>query len=96
MFYKMQKRYEVTFNDVLLLKSSTKKSAVDFMKSLNKNSEIIKSIIKKIEKDGGQVFGVIYVDKKDDEYIYPIAQKRIWLWNFTKRITEQMQMETEA
>lgn len=92
----MQKRYEVTFNDVLLLKSSTKKSAVDFMKSLNKNSEIIKSIIKKIEKDGGQVFGVIYVDKKDDEYIYPIAQKRIWLWNFTKRITEQMQMETEA
>lgn len=77
MFYKMQKRYEVTFNDVLLLKSSTKKSAVDFMKSLNKNSEIIKSIIKKIEKDGGQVFGVIYVDKKDDEYIYPIAQKRI-------------------
>lgn len=73
----MQKRYEVTFNDVLLLKSSTKKSAVDFMKSLNKNSEIIKSIIKKIEKDGGQVFGVIYVDKKDDEYIYPIAQKRI-------------------
>ncbi len=73
----MQKRYEVTFNDVLLLKSPTKKSAVDFMKSLNKNSEIIKSIIKKIEKDGGQVFGVIYVDKKDDEYIYPIAQKRI-------------------
>lgn len=69
--------YEVSFNDVVLLKSSTKKSAIDFMKTLNKKNMRIKSIIEKIEKDGGQVFGVIYVDKKDDEYVYPIAQKRI-------------------
>lgn len=47
------------------------------MKSLNKKNLRIKSIIEKIEKDGGQVFGVIYVDKKDYDYIYPIAQKRI-------------------
>ena len=73
----MASSYEVTFNDIVLLKSSTKKSAIDFMKTLNKNNLRIKSIIEKIEKDGGQVFGVIYVDKKDDEYIYPIAQKRI-------------------
>ena len=73
----MANNYEVTFNDVVLFKSKTKKGAVDFMKSLNKNNLRIKSIIEKIEKDGGQVFGVIYIDKKDDEYIYPIAQKRI-------------------
>ena len=73
----MASSYEVSFNDVVLLKSSTKKSAIDFMKTLNKNNLRIKSIIEKIEKDGGQVFGVIYVDKKDDEYVYPIAQKRI-------------------
>ena len=73
----MASNYEVTFNDVLLFKSSTKKGAIDFMKSLNKKNLRIKSIIEKIEKDGGQVFGVIYVDKKDAEYIYPIAQKRI-------------------
>ena len=73
----MAKNYEVTFNDVVLFKSSTKKSAVDFMKSLNKKNLRIKSILEKIEKDCGQVFGVIYVDKKDDDYIYPIAQKRI-------------------
>lgn len=70
-------KYEVSFNDIVLLKSSTKKSAIDFMKTLNKNNLRIKSIIERIEKDGGQVFGVIYVDKKDDEYVYPIAQKRI-------------------
>lgn len=73
----MAGNYEVTFNDVILFKSKTKKGAVDFMKSLNKNDLRIKSIIEKIEKDGGQVFGVIYIDKKDDEYIYPITQKRI-------------------
>lgn len=70
-------KYEVSFNDIMLLKSSTKKGAIDFMKTLNKKNMRIKSIIEKIEKDGGQVFGVIYVDKKDDEYVYPIAQKRI-------------------
>jgi len=32
----MASNYEVTFNDVVLLKSSTKKSAIDFMKTLNK------------------------------------------------------------
>lgn len=73
----MAKNYEVTFNDVVLLRGSTKKGAIDFMKSLNKNNLRIKSIMEKIEKNGGQVFGVIYVDKKDGEYIYPIAQKRI-------------------
>jgi hypothetical protein len=73
----MAKIYEVSFNDIVLFKSSTKKGAIDFMKTLNKKNMRIKSIIEKIEKDGGQVFGVIYVDKKDDEYVYPIAQKRI-------------------
>lgn len=69
--------YEVSFNDVVLLKSSTKKSAIDFMKTLNKNNLRIKSIIEKIEKEGGQIYGVVYVDKKDNDYVYPIAQKEI-------------------
>lgn len=73
----MASNYEVTFNDVVLLKSSTKKSAIDFMKTLNKNNLRIKSIIEKIEKEGGQVYGVVYVDKKDNDYVYPIAQKEI-------------------
>lgn len=69
--------YEVSFNDVVLLKSSTKKSAIDFMKTLNKNNLRIKSIIDKIQKEGGQVYGVVYVDKKDNDYVYPIAKKEI-------------------
>lgn len=73
----MASNYEVTFNDVVLLKSSTKKSAIDFMKTLNKNNLRIKSIIEKIEKEGGQVYGVVYVDKKDNDYVYPIAKKEI-------------------
>lgn len=73
----MASSYEVSFNDVVLLKSSTKKSAIDFMKTLNKNNLRIKSIIEKIEKEGGQVYGVVYVDKKDNDYVYPIAQKEI-------------------
>lgn len=73
----MASSYEVSFNDVILLKSSTKKSAIDFMKTLNKNNLRIKSIIEKIEKEGGQVYGVVYVDKKDNDYVYPIAQKEI-------------------
>ena len=73
----MSSSYEVSFNDVVLLKSSTKKSAIDFMKTLNKNNLRIKSIIEKIEKEGGQVYGVVYVDKKDNDYVYPIAQKEI-------------------
>lgn len=73
----MASNYEVTFNDVVLLKSSTKKSAIDFMKTLNKNNLRIKSIIERIEKEGGQVYGVVYVDKKDNDYVYPIAQKEI-------------------
>ena len=47
------------------------------MKTLNKNNLRIKSIIEKIEKEGGQVYGVVYVDKKDNDYVYPIAQKEI-------------------
>lgn len=73
----MASSYEVSFNDVILLKSSTKKSAIDFMKTLNKNNLRIKSIIEKIEKEGGQVYGVVYVDKKDNDYVYPIAKKEI-------------------
>lgn len=73
----MASSYEVSFNDVVLLKSSTKKSAIDFMKTLNKNNLRIKSIIEKIEKEGGQVYGVVYVDKKDNDYVYPIGQKEI-------------------
>lgn len=73
----MASSYEVSFNDVVLLKSSTKKSAIDFMKTLNKNNLRIKSIIEKIEKEGGQIYGVVYVDKKDNDYVYPIAQKEI-------------------
>lgn len=73
----MASSYEVSFNDVVLLKSSTKKSAIDFMKTLNKNNLRIKSIIEKIEKEGGQVYGVVYVDKKDNDYVYPIVQKEI-------------------
>ena len=73
----MASSYEVSFNDVILLKSSTKKSEIDFMKTLNKNNLRIKSIIEKIEKEGGQVYGVVYVDKKDNDYVYPIAQKEI-------------------
>lgn len=73
----MASSYEVSFNDVVLLKSSTKKSAIDFMKTLNKNNLRIKSIIEKIEKEGGQVYGVVYVDKKDNDYVYPIRQKEI-------------------
>lgn len=73
----MASSYEVTFNDIVLLKSSTKKSAIDFMKTLNKNNLRIKSIIEKIEKEGGQVYGVVYVDKKDNDYVYPIAKKEI-------------------
>lgn len=70
-------KYEVTFNDVVLLKSSTKKDALDFLKRLNKNNLRIKSIIAQIEKDGGQVFGTVCVDKKEGDYIYPIKQKRL-------------------
>ena len=73
----MASSYEVSFNDVVLLKSSTKKSAIDFMKTLNKNNLRIKSIIEKIEKEGGQAYGVVYVDKKDNDYVYPIAKKEI-------------------
>ena len=73
----MASSYEVSFNDVVLLKSSTKKSAIDFMKTLNKNNLRIKSIIERIEKEGGQVYGVVYVDKKDNDYVYPIGQKEI-------------------
>lgn len=73
----MAKIYEVTFNDVVLLRSSTKKSAIDFLKTLNKNNMRIKSIIEKIEKDGGQVFGTVYVDRKEGDYIYPVKEKRI-------------------
>ena len=73
----MASSYEVTFNDIVLLKSSTKKSAIDFMKTLNKNNLRIKSIIEKIEKEGGKVYGVVYVDKKDNDYVYPIAKKEI-------------------
>ena len=70
-------KYEVTFNDVVLLKSSTKKDAMDFLRKLNKNNLRIKSIVAQIEKDGGQVFGTIYVDKKEGDYVYPIKSKRV-------------------
>ena len=73
----MAKRYTVKFNDVLLLTSSTKKDAVDFLKTLNKNHSRIKSIVKKIEDEGGQVFGTIYLDREEGDYLYPIKSKRI-------------------
>ena len=73
----MAKVYTVTFNDVVLLKSSTKKGAFDFMKTLNKNNMRIKTIVAKIEADGGQVFGTVYVDKIEGDYNYPIKSKRL-------------------
>jgi uncharacterized protein with GYD domain len=73
----MKKIYIVNFNEVVMLKSSTKKGATDFMKSLNKKHERIKSIVAKIEKDGGQVFNTVYVERHEGDYIYPIAQKGI-------------------
>ena len=73
----MANRYTVTFNEIVLLTSSTKKGALDFMKKLNKNNMRIKTIIEKIEKDGGQVLGTVYVDKIDGDYNYPIKAKRL-------------------
>lgn len=70
-------KYEVTFNDIVLLKSSTKKDALDFLRKINKNNLRIKSIIAQIEEDGGQVFGTVYMDKKEGDYIYPIKSKRL-------------------
>ena len=40
----MASNYEVTFTDVVLSKSSSNKSAIDFLKTLNKDNLIIKSI----------------------------------------------------
>ena len=73
----MAKRYEVKFNGVILLKSSTKRDAEAFMRKLNKDNMRIKSIAKKIEDEGGQVFGTVYLDRVDGDYEYPIKQKRI-------------------
>ena len=56
----MASNYEVTFNDVILFKSSTKKGAIDFMKSLNKKNLRIKSIVEKIEKnEGSENFSIL-------------------------------------
>lgn len=73
----MAKRYTVKFNEVTLLTSSTKKDAVDFLKTLNKNHSRIIAIVKKIEDRGGQVFGTIYLDREEGDYLYPIKSKRI-------------------
>ncbi len=73
----MKKRYTVKFNEITLLTSSVKKDAVDFLKTLNKNHSRIKSIVKKIEDEGGQVFGTIYLDREEGDYLYPIKSKRI-------------------
>ena len=73
----MANRYTVTFNEIVLLTSSTKKGALDFMKTLNKNNMRIKTIVAKIEADGGQVFGTVYVDKIEGDYNYPIKSKRL-------------------
>lgn len=69
--------YQVSFNEEILLKSSTKKDAMDFTKSLNKENTRIKSIIDRIEKKGGHVYNIILVDRIDNDYIYPIANKGI-------------------
>ena len=47
------------------------------MKTLNKNNMRIKTIVAKIEADGGQVFGTVYVDKIEGDYNYPIKSKRL-------------------
>lgn len=73
----MKKIYKVTFNGVILLNSQTKKGALDFLKKINKKDERIKTIIKKIEADGGQVFNTVYVDKHENDYEFPIKQKGI-------------------
>ena len=73
----MATKYVIKFNGVILMEAVKKKTATDFLKLLNKKHSRILSIVKEIEEKGGQVFGTIYLDKEEGDYIYPVKTKRI-------------------